>query len=80
MDPLFENRLHVTRREFFGRSACGLGTAALAHLLGRDAHGASSPFALAGQLPHFAAKAAPPPAGASAACPACRTSCRKRSG
>jgi len=27
VDPLTENRLHVTRREFFGRSACGLGTA-----------------------------------------------------
>ena len=32
MDPLRANRLHVTRREFFGRSACGLGTAALAGL------------------------------------------------
>ena len=36
MDPLSDNRLHVTRREFFGRGACGLGTAALAHLLGRE--------------------------------------------
>ena len=36
MDPLREHRLHVTRREFFGRSACGLGTAALASLLSRD--------------------------------------------
>src|SRR5262245_57923822 len=36
MDPLVENRLHVTRREFFGRAACGAGTAALAGLLHRD--------------------------------------------
>jgi len=42
-----------TRRHFFGRTARGLGTAALAHLLGRDL-GAKQ--GLAG-VPHFAAKA-----------------------
>ena len=36
MTPLLQRRLHMTRREFFGRAACGLGTAALASLLGRD--------------------------------------------
>ena len=36
MQPLVENRLHATRREFFGRAACGAGTAALAWLLNRD--------------------------------------------
>ncbi len=58
MHPLRENHLHVTRREFFGRGACGLGTAALAWLLGRD--GLAAPQVanrgLPG-LPHFAAKA-----------------------
>src|SRR4051812_25313645 len=42
MDPLVETRLHVTRREFFGRSACGAGTAALAWLLNRDGPAASA--------------------------------------
>ena len=58
MDPLAENRLHVTRREFFGRSACGLGTAALAGLLGRDGL-AAEPGRVGGLpgLPHFAPKA-----------------------
>jgi hypothetical protein len=36
MQPQVENRLHATRREFFGRAACGAGTAALAWLLNRD--------------------------------------------
>lgn len=42
---------HLTRRHFFGRSATGLGAAALATLLGRDAAGHPS------QLSHFAGKA-----------------------
>ena len=36
MNPLFDNHLHLTRREFFGRGACGIGTAALASLLGHE--------------------------------------------
>lgn len=36
MHPADQARLHLTRREFFGRTATGIGTAALAHLLGRD--------------------------------------------
>ncbi len=36
MNPLAENRLHVSRREFFGRQANGIGIAALASLLQRD--------------------------------------------
>ena len=56
MDPLRANRLHVTRREFFGRSACGLGTAALAGLLGRDGLAADGAGGLPG-LPHFAPRA-----------------------
>jgi hypothetical protein len=53
MNPLVERQRHVTRREFFGRGACGLGTAALATLLPQRA---SSANAQAG-LPHFAPKA-----------------------
>ena len=36
MDPLVERGLLTTRREFFGRTTCGIGTAALAWLLARD--------------------------------------------
>src|SRR5881392_1860668 len=62
MNPLLENRMHLTRREFFGRSACGLGTAALAMLLGRDGLVASltpstKRFGGLPGLPHFAPKA-----------------------
>src|SRR5437870_9304224 len=47
-------RLGLTRRHFFGRAATGIGTAALAHLLGRDLTAAAG--GLPG-LPHFAPKA-----------------------
>jgi hypothetical protein len=58
VDPLRANHLHVTRREFFGRSACGLGTAALASLLNRDGLAASpSPTGGLPGLPHFAPRA-----------------------
>jgi hypothetical protein len=43
-------QLHPTRRHFFGRTATGLGTAALASLLAEDGRAAESPF-------HFAPKA-----------------------
>jgi hypothetical protein len=65
MNPLSEHRLQLTRREFFGRSASGIGTAALAWLLGRDglAGDASTNRTAAARLselpplPHFAPKA-----------------------
>ncbi len=62
MNPLQEASAHYTRRQFFGRSVLGLGTAALASLLHRDAHGAVSAAtrrAIPGlpDLPHFAPKA-----------------------
>ncbi|HUR45781.1 MAG TPA: DUF1501 domain-containing protein [Candidatus Saccharimonadales bacterium] len=62
MNPLIENRMHLTRREFFGRSACGLGTAALSMLLGKDGLGASidpaaKRFGGLPGLPHFVPKA-----------------------
>jgi Protein of unknown function (DUF1501) len=61
MEPILaENAARVTRRQMFGRSATGLGLAALASLLGENvrAAGEKSPGqpGLPG-LPHFAAKA-----------------------
>jgi hypothetical protein len=52
MHPLREYERHVTRREFFGRAACGLGTAAMATLLPRKVDAAGRPG-----LPHFPARA-----------------------
>src|SRR4051794_3328229 len=52
MDPRLEHARHITRREFFGRAACGLGTAALASLLPGQADARGLPG-----LPHFAPKA-----------------------
>src|SRR3954452_4275738 len=61
MDPLAEHRLLLTRRQFFGRSAVGvgLGNAALASLLADDLHAAETGPAAGGLpgLPHFAPKA-----------------------
>ncbi len=50
------NPLDLTRRHFFGRTATGIGLAALGSLLGRDAEAADGPVMLPG-LPHHAAKA-----------------------
>jgi hypothetical protein len=57
-----ENELReaLTRRHFFGRSATGLGIAALGSLLASDAYGATedaSQFGGLAGLPHFAPKA-----------------------
>jgi len=66
MNPFLEHQALLTRRQFFGRSALGLGTAALASLQNRDAFGAdplrvpSSALRVSGglpDLPHFAPKA-----------------------
>jgi hypothetical protein len=58
MQPTDERALLLSRRHFFGRTATGLGTAALASLLARDGFGAEKKRVggLAG-LPHFAPKA-----------------------
>jgi hypothetical protein len=53
--PLLDQHRHITRRELFGRAAVGIGTAALATLLGQDGHAAEG-TPLKG-LPHFAPKA-----------------------
>ncbi len=50
-----EMHLLETRRQFFGRSAKGIGVAALASLVGKDA--AAAPTGGLPGLPHFAAKA-----------------------
>ncbi|MDR3637393.1 MAG: DUF1501 domain-containing protein [Isosphaeraceae bacterium] len=57
MDPLDANHRHVTRREFFGRTACGLGTAALATLLGREGRAIEDRVGGLAGVPHFAPKA-----------------------
>ena len=61
--PNLENRQLITRRHFFGRTATGVGTAALASLLGKDLSAAARgdslerPFPGLPALPHLAPKA-----------------------
>jgi len=50
MDPLLEHQRLITRRQFFGRTACGIGSAALASLLSGDGFAQTV-------APHFAPKA-----------------------
>ena len=67
MDPQTEFSRHLTRREFFGRQACGLGTAALASLLAKEGRAVDAPAAGAAlrgarvgglpELPHCPEKA-----------------------
>src|SRR5437764_11379258 len=62
MNPLTDNRRHITRRALLGRTATGIGTAALAYLLGNDllAGPSTTPTAAVGELagfPNFAPKA-----------------------
>src|SRR5215470_8530647 len=58
MNPLEEQKLMMTRRHFFGLCSLGVGSAALASLLGESGY-AQSGDAKAGlpDLPHFAPKA-----------------------
>ena len=55
MNSPSQQALSLTRRQLFGRTAAGLGTAALATLLGRDALASES--AVPAHLAHFAPKA-----------------------
>lgn len=62
MEPVRQYIQEETRRQFFGKSALGLGTAALASLMGRDAlRAAKSPQLAGGAVPpefrHLAPKA-----------------------
>lgn len=59
MNPLQQKDLLLTRRQFFGRSAVGIGSAALASLVSQDLFGAAprkDSMPLPG-LPHYASKA-----------------------
>jgi hypothetical protein len=63
VNPFAENRRHITRRALLGRTATGIGTAALAYLFNGESFAATASTAptgviggLAG-LPHFAPKA-----------------------
>ena len=59
MNPLTESQLMINRRQFFGRTATGIGAAALGNLLQQDglAGQAGGAFGGLGSLPHFAPKA-----------------------
>jgi len=58
MHPARESQQHITRREFFGRNASGIGLAALSWLLSRNGLIASpNNSRLLPGLPHFAPKA-----------------------
>ena len=57
MDPLLEHNLHINRRQFFGRCATGIGTAALASILMPEAEASEDGDPLRLRPPHFAAKA-----------------------
>ena len=57
-NPIAEQQLGINRRHFFGKSATGIGGAALASLLGREnAVAVSDPGTGLPDLPHFAPKA-----------------------
>lgn len=58
MNPIESHHLAITRRAFFGRSATGLGAAALAGLLGRDGLATTAPApSQPSGLPHVAPRA-----------------------
>jgi hypothetical protein len=60
MDPRLQRELLVTRRHFFSRTACGIGTAALASLVAQDVLAGESRAGANGglaDLPHFTPRA-----------------------
>ena len=59
MNPLTESQLMINRRQFFGRTATGIGAAALGNLLQQDglAGQTGGAYSGLGSLPHFAPKA-----------------------
>ncbi|MDG2221102.1 MAG: DUF1501 domain-containing protein [Rubripirellula sp.] len=61
VNPLQQHHQRLTRRQFLGRGATGIGTAALASLLQKDqplgAANPAAPFGGLPSLPHFAPKA-----------------------
>ncbi len=57
MNPATEAHLNLTRRALFGKSALGLGSAALGSLFTKEGFAAQLPAPGAPKLPHFAPKA-----------------------
>jgi len=57
MNELLKHQREITRRHFFGRSAVGIGTAALASLLQNDLRAAGNHTGGLPGVPHFAPKA-----------------------
>ena len=61
MNPIAQRQLLINRRQFFGRTAIGIGTAALASLLHKDLLGATTesrtPTGGLPGFPNFAPKA-----------------------
>ena len=57
MDPVLDSKLHINRRQFFGRCATGIGTAALATLVNPELLAMSADDPTAIKSPHFAPKA-----------------------
>ncbi len=57
MDPVLEQKLHINRRQFFGRCATGIGTAALASLVCPNVFAAERNDPMQPRSPHFAPKA-----------------------
>ncbi len=57
MDPRQDHRLQLTRRQFFGQGATGLGAVALHALMGRDASADARPVGGLADLPHLAPRA-----------------------
>jgi len=62
MNPFAEHQLNLTRRQFFGSSATGIGTAALASMMANESQAGSDLTSIVQRdglpgLPHFAPKA-----------------------
>lgn len=57
MNPIWDNRLQQTRRQFFGQSACGIGAAALGSLINPSllaaTGGSDRASSLSPKIPHF---------------------------
>ena len=57
MDPRLEQKLHINRRQFFGKCATGIGAAALASLINPDAFASDVDDPFLPRAPHFAQQA-----------------------
>jgi len=57
MDPRLEQKLHINRRQFFGKCATGIGAVALASLVNPNAFGSTARDPFLARASHFAPKA-----------------------